>query len=138
MRMLQGVNEQFLFKARHRVVERQRRPAVPRRLEGLGQVSGAQDEIVAALYGELHALGQLAGIARPRVLQKKFLCRCRNALHCAPQGLGGRLEEHIRQRKDVFRTFAQRRQGNGKHGDTIVQIFEKGTLGDQVFQIRRR
>ena len=26
----------------------------------------------------------------------------------------------------------------GKHGDTIVQIFEKGTLGDQVFQIRRR
>lgn len=61
MRMLQGVNEQFLFEARHRIVERQRRPAVPRRLEGLGQVSGAQDEIVATLYGELHALGQLSG-----------------------------------------------------------------------------
>ena len=29
MRMLQGVNEQFLFEARHRIVERQRRPAVP-------------------------------------------------------------------------------------------------------------
>ena len=46
------------------------------------------------------------------------------------------LEEHIRQRKDVFRTFAQRRQGNGKHGNTIVQIFEKGTLATS-FPIRR-
>ena len=70
MRMLQGVNEQFLFEARHRIVERQRRPAVPRRLEGLGQVSGAQGEIVATLYGELHALGQLSGIARPRYCKR--------------------------------------------------------------------
>ena len=86
MRMLQGVNEQFLFEARHRIVERQRRPAVPRRLEGLGQVSGAQDEIVATLYGELHALGQLSGIARPRYCKRSSCAGVEMRSTVAPQG----------------------------------------------------
>ena len=138
VRMLQGVDKQLLLEARHSIVERQSRPAVPGRLEVLGQMGGAQDEIVASLYSELHALGQLPGIARPRVLQEEFLRRRRNALHSAPHSLGGRLEEHIRQRKDVFRAFTQWGQGNGKRGNPIVQVLKKGALGNQRFQIRRR
>lgn len=130
MRMLQGVNEQFLFEARHRIVERQRRPGCPQTSGGIGASERRAGRDRRNLVRRASCTGPALRHCRPRVLQKKFLCRCRNALHCAPQGLGGRLEEHIRQRKDVFRTFAQRRQGNGKHGDTIVQIFEKGTLGD--------
>ena len=94
-------------------------------------------EDVAA--GQGHVLfdhvGQLSDVAGPVVATQRFHgVRGINA-GASPGAVGDRFQKMASQWRHVFRAFAQGRQGEGDHGQTVVQIFAKALLLDRTAQI---
>ena len=83
----------------------------------------------------LDHVAQLPDVARPAVAHQGIHVFLRYPLHALAEGLGELLDHGPHEQRDVVPTLPQGRDGDGKHVQTVVEIFPETPFSDRFRQV---
>ena len=114
---------------------RSRVPGARRRVHLLGQVLGVDHRALDGHDQPLHAVPQLADVARPRVVAEDAHGGAGDLLGLAAVPRAGPLEEVLDEQGDVVAPLAERGHAEGDDVEAVVQVLAQLALGDQPVDV---
>ena len=104
------------------------------------KVGGFEGRALAEQDRPFHQITQLTNVAGEAVLTQEGLCALSQSTHRFLERKRRTHEKLLGQGNDLVASFAERRDGQGHHVKSIVEILAKLALCDRLFEvaIRRR
>ncbi len=115
-------------------VDVERRPRRRRRQQFRRQVLHLEHAVARGDAGPFDGVLQLADVARPAVVEQ-HLHRSRRNLPGDVAGPRAFVDEMGRQKRNILRPFAQRRQVDLHHVEAVIEVLAERPLGDQAFEV---